>query len=283
VLNQFPSKITYWLNEFIEILLADYFRNTLLAVLFFSLLAALLSPLIVLSRKSFVPDALSHMVLPGVCLGLVLELFLPLDKWILVTFCCFFSGFFGLKYQQNLERKLNLGTDASTIILLGLFFSAGVLLSRIADINVDLHSILFGDPLGASTSQVIMLALLFAVCAALVNHLKHDVSAWICDREFALVSGYKVKQVELFFAVAITATVLLGIWSVGSLMVSAFLTLPQVISRSESVLKFRTFLVALLLGFVGICASVLGNLPLGATSVFLGTLIVVLRSIFARK
>jgi ABC-type Mn2+/Zn2+ transport system permease subunit len=271
------------LASFFEILFAEYFRYTLIALFLLSVLSALLSPLIVLSRRSFVPDALGHLVLPGVVVGILLSEFTQFNKWIIVFITCFIVGSIGLKSQFILERRLKLASDSSSVVLLGLFFSFGVLLSKVSNTSVDLHSILFGDPLGADFSQLMILSCVVLFTLLGIFWLRKDISAWLCDREFSLVSGYRIRNVELLFTLAVTSSVLIGIWTVGSLMVTAFLTLPQIISANSKVLALQTLAVSITLCLIGVSFSILWNLPLGATCVFAGSTVVILKSIFAHK
>jgi ABC-type Mn2+/Zn2+ transport system permease subunit len=269
------------LQEFMEILSSSFMRPTLISLFLISILSSLLSPIVVLSQKSYLSEALGHLILPGVFAGVALAEFFSINKLLVVCICAFLTGLIGLKSQFILEKKLRSGYDSVTIVLLGLFFSFGVLLSKITQSNFDLHAILFGDPLAIENPQIVLLGFVLVVSFILVVTLKNHFNAWLCDPEFAIVSGYKVKLVENVFVGMITSAILVGIWTVGTLMMTAFLVLPQVIQQKSGLLSYKTFVTMFLICLFGISASILYNTPVGATCVFLGGCIVILKTLFA--
>jgi ABC-type Mn2+/Zn2+ transport system permease subunit len=170
------------------------------------------------------------------------------------------------------------------VVVLTLFFAIGVLISSkfshlFAEAQFDLHRFLFGDVLTLSWLDLLPLAFSGFVSLGALVWLQKDWDAWVSDPEFAQLAGFRVKWVSALFPVLVTSTVLCGIWTVGSLMISALITLPAVLVQPSTVLSKASIATALLIGLLGSLAGFALDLPMGSSLVLTGGLFVLIKVI----
>jgi ABC-type Mn2+/Zn2+ transport system permease subunit len=260
-----------------------FLRVALVGVLLVSFVSGLLSPSVVIKQRSFWGDALGHLLFPGLVVGIVSSEFFGAPQWLglfLGASTTALCGTFGL---ESLERLLKIPADAAGVVLLTFFFSCGLIFSQsFLEGGFDLHTFLLGDPLSLVWSDLIPLCLTALVSFWVFVYFRRDFDAWLADEEFAKIVGFRVALVRRLFPVLLTSAVLSGIFTVGSLLFSALLTVPAVLTPPRSSFSVRTLAVALGIGLAGFALSVLGDFPMGASLVLVGGVLVLSKAIVVR-
>ena len=265
----------------------EFARIAFVAILLVCFSGGLLSPSVVLKQRSFWGDALSHLVFPGVILGLLFSELLGLPQWICMVSGAAATALLGSFLLPKIERILKIPADSAGVVLLTCFFAIGMILSsKFSDIlletNFDLHRFLFGDVLTLGWLDLVPLGLTCAVTAICLVILRPDFDAWIADAEFAKLAGFRTRVVEVVFPVLVTATLLCGIFTVGSLMISALITLPAVLTQPRSSLARSSVFTSLLIGILGTLAGFAFDLPMGPSLVLCGGVLVLARALVLR-
>jgi zinc transport system permease protein len=243
-----------------------FVQRALVAGAAISLLCGLLSVFVVLRRMAFIGVGVSHAAFGGVALGLYLGIE-PL--WSGVGF----SIMVGLLIEW-MRRKGGQQEDTAIGILFAFSMALGVLLLQLARAyNVDVFSFLFGNILAVSQGQLLGMTVVSAVVITLVVLLFRLLVTVSFDEEMAWLSGIPVGAVQYLFIVVVAISVIVSIYLVGIVLVSALLVLPAAISRMMC--KRMRSMVLVSMGS-SLCATIGGlilsfkwDIPSGATIVLL--------------
>jgi ABC-type Mn2+/Zn2+ transport system permease subunit len=267
---------------------ASYFEMELgqiaaAGTLFVSILSGLLSPAVVLKEKSYVGDLVAHYVFPGVVAGYFLSESFGVPMVPALFLGAIVSALAGTFVADFIHKSLRIPGDAASVVTLTGFFGLGVVaVSKLKGTRVDLHSFLFGNILGLTWTDVALVGLV-AVCAAvLLIGLRRDWEAWICDPEFARIAGFRVQLLERVFPVLLTFAVLVSLFAVGALMVSALLTLPSLLLRSRRVVSVGPVFLSIVVGGVGLVLALAFDWPVGSAIVVLGLCLVIGKAVVLR-
>ena len=104
--------------------------------LFLGIASGLVGVLTVLSHRALIVDAISHSILPGVCLGFI---FSGTKNPVYLIIGGLLSGFLSVLAINYISQKSKIKTDSAIAIVLSVFFSFGVLLLNFIQ-NSDNHN-----------------------------------------------------------------------------------------------------------------------------------------------
>ncbi|AJE02438.1 metal ABC transporter permease [Geobacter pickeringii] len=254
---------------FLEIFQYGFLLRALAAGSLIAALCAVLGVFLVLRRLSLIGDGLAHVTFGSVAIALLLR-FQSVYVSIAAIPCVLLSALGILK----LAERARIYGDAAIGIVSSLGIATGIMLASMAGgFNVDLFSYLFGNILSISPFELGQTAVLFVVVCATVILFYRDLFAITFDEELARTSGIRVDRINAVLVLLTALTVVLAMKVVGIMLISALLILPAVTSL-QLARGFRTaILLAAVIGVTtvtaGIVLSFLGNLPTGATIIFL--------------
>jgi manganese/zinc/iron transport system permease protein len=236
----------------------------------------------VLRRRALVGDALSHAALPGLCLA-----FLLLRERNLVAMLAgaLVSGIVALAILAALARWTRVKDDAALGTVLTVFFGLGIVLLKVIQ-NLEgtgskagLHAYIFGKTAGMTRDDLAVIAIASAVGLALVLLFYKVWQVITFDPEFAATLGWPVYGLDLALMSLVACAVVIGLPSVGVVLVSALLILPAVSARCwTDRLAPLLVLAGGLGGLIGMAGSLLSaayaQLPAGPIIVLCGTAVV---------
>jgi zinc/manganese transport system permease protein len=247
-----------------ELLAMPFLQRALLAGLLSGGLGGLLGSFAVLRQLSFFSDALGHSALLGIALGVLLGLDPTL---VLIPFAVLFA----LGVNQ-LARRSRLPADA----LLNIIYSSSlalavVVLSRLPGWKGGLQQLLFGDILGVTTRDLLLLSGLLAVTVLILLLTGRRQLLLTIDESLALSRGVASEAQRLLFVILLAVVVALSIKAVGVLLISAFVVIPACAARLISG-NFRLYLLLSALfgascAVLGLLVSAVADLPSGPSVV----------------
>jgi len=265
--------------EWFSFLQYSFIQRAFLAGSFIAVLCAVLGLFLVLRRMSFIGDGLSHVSFGAVAVGLLFGVYPIYAAVPIVILASFFI--------YKLSEKSKMYGDAAIGIVSAVGISTGVIISSVANgFNVDLFSYLFGSILSVSISDVWVSFILSSLVFFVLLFFYQDLFSVTFEEDYALVTGVKVKMINILILVVSAITVVLAVKVVGVMLVSALLILPAV-SALQVAKGFKMAIVlsitfALISVFLGIIVSFFANLPTGAVIVFVSFLLFLLTLIWRR-
>jgi manganese/iron transport system permease protein len=222
-----------------------------------ALLALICGPVSVfvfVRRLSFVSDALTHTVFPGVVIGFMAGGIEGIVAGALV------AGIVTAIVLTLLTRGGALSDDASTAVVLTAMFSIGVaLVSRRSSYTSDLTSFLFGRILTVTPRQLAETAVLAVVILGLLLIGARALIFRTFDPAAAAAAGYRIAWLDLWLNVIVALVVVAAVRAVGTILVVALLIVPaaaarMLTSRLMGMAALGTVLI-LLAGYGGLLAS----------------------------
>lgn len=259
----------------------DYFTDPVLrAPTIGSMLMCLASSLVgvvaFLRKRSLLGEALSHASYPGVVLSVLFAaMFLPNSEEgmaISILVGAFISSLIGLLVIDRLERKLRVTGDAALCLVLSVFFGVGILIaSRIQVTHAlwykQIQVFLYGQAATMTDIHIIVYGVLAAVIILFLFFLYHPIEVINFDRDFAKSIGTRVRFVDNCLFLLLSLAIVIGIRSVGVVLMSGMLIAPAVAARQWT---HRLSLLFILAGIFGLFSGFLGNyfsisLPLWVT------------------
>ena len=259
-----------------------FLRNALLAGLLSSALFGILGSVVTVRRIGSLAGAVSHAVLGGIGMALFLSAtimpgFPPIiGALIFAVLSAIIIGLVSLKAKQREDTVIN------AIWVIGM--SLGLLFMAKTPGYADPSTWLFGNILLISNIDLILLAILGIVVAALAWRFYAQIEASSFDEEFARTRGVPVGKIFLLLLGLTAVAIVLLQTFVGIVMVIAMLTLPagcaSVFSRSLGGMMLSSCLFAAFFSVSGLVSGWFFDLPVGAMTVIIAGLVFLGFSVF---
>lgn len=256
--------------------------------------SSLMGVLVFLQKRSLLSETLSHATYPGACLGVCFfALFLPqYEEWSFlgVLFGAFLSSLLGLKAVQWLEQKGKVRSDSALCFVLSVFFGLGLVIAsamqgQIPVWHKQVHMLLLGQAATMTDMHIWIYGLLAFFVVLFLFLTYRPLQASLFDRNFCLSAKVPVRLLEKVVFWLLLLSLIVGIRSVGVVLMSGMVIAPAVAARSFS---NRLHVIFCLAGFFGALSGFLGNyfalnahLPTGPAIVLVGTTIAFLSLLFA--
>ncbi len=201
----------------------EFMRRALVGGALIGFTNGFLGTFIVLRRMSLMADALSHSMLPGLALGLLVAGGLSASGLFLGGITAAFLVALG---AMLLARTSRLKEDASLAILYTVAFSAGVVLLQFVPTPVDLKHWLFGDILGIGDADLwIAYGVTLAVVPGLLLVLRPLVLT-LFDPMVARSQGVKVDALHVLLVAASVLAMISSAQAVGVILMLGLLVAP---------------------------------------------------------
>jgi len=242
-----------------------------------ALACAALSAFVVWRGMSFMGDALAHSVLPGIVVAYILGISLfwgALGAAVLVVIGI------GL-----ISRRGGLGEDAAIGVVFAGFFALGILmLSKVATFS-DLSHILFGNILGVSSGDLVIMAVVVAIVLMGILLSYKEILTASFDPAHASAIGLSPALVRYLILTMLALTTVVAIQTVGVVLVLALLVTPgaaaSLVSRRLGRIIFLSVIMAVIATVIGFYASYYADVASGPAIVLTLTVMFVLCGVYS--
>ncbi|AEI42254.1 metal ABC transporter permease [Paenibacillus mucilaginosus] len=276
-------------------LLFEMFRDPnaqwiLLGSMLLGLSSGVLGSFAYLRKQSLMGDALAHAALPGVCIAFMLTGTKSIFFFLIGAVIAGLAATFGIGY---VTRHTRIKQDSALGIVLSVFFGLGiVLLTKIqhggSGNQSGLDKFLFGQAASMVHRDVVTMAIVAVLLVLVCTLLFKEFKLLSFDQGFAKGIGLPVAFLDQFMMFLIVVAVVVGIQTVGVVLMSALLITPAVSARYWTE---RLGVMVALSGAFGAVSGFLGtwisgaanNLPTGPLSVLSATALFVVSVLFAPR
>ncbi len=257
-----------------------FMRRALLAIVIITPLFGIMGTMIVNKKMAYFSDALGHSALTGIAVGVVCGIG---DTSISMVI---FAVLFAL-----LLNRIGSSNTASTDTIISVFSSCSVaiglaILSKGGNFS-EYSSILVGDVLSITESEIIYLAVIFAAVVIFWLCCFNWLNAVCIHRALAGSKRIPVRLMDNVFAVLVALIVTLSIKWVGILIINALLILPAASSRnlSENMREYHLFSVifSVFSGILGLVLSYYTNVATGPMIVIIASLLYFATYLWSRR
>ena len=262
------------MNELLSFLVEPFQYSFMLRGLWASLIVGVVCPIlgayVVLRGMAFFGDALAHIILPGVVIAFLLGWPYAVGALIFGVLAALLIGF--------ISRRTDIKNDTAIGVVFAGAFALGIaLISLQRSYAVDLTHILFGDLLGVSNSDLMLMGILGFLVLVTVFAFYKEFLVLSFDPILAKTLRLPVNFLQNLLLVLLAVVIVISLQAVGVALVLAMLVTPA----SSAYLLTRRLPSMMLLGaLIGALSSVLGlylsfyiNVASGASIVLVATAI----------
>jgi manganese/zinc/iron transport system permease protein len=227
--------------------------------------SALIGVIAFLRKRSLVGEALSHASYPGVVIGvLFMATFFPLSSDVValaILVGASATSLLGLWVINKMQQRFRVKDDAALCFVLSVFFGFGVLVaSRVQFTHVlwykMTHTFLYGQAATMTDVHIVLYVCLALALSMALFVLYHPIQMVIFDKDFAKTVGLSTRLIEIFLSLLLVLALVIGIRSVGVVLMAGMLIAPAVAARQFSHRLWAVFLVA---AGIGALSGFLGN------------------------
>lgn len=242
-------------------------RGPTIGCMLMCLSAALVGVLVFLRKQSLLGESLSHASYPGVVIGIVIAAALGVeeDQSFLLSFLIMLSAclsaLLGLWTIHWLEKNIRVKSDSALCFVLSAFFGIGLTLASRVQFSYpifyrQIQAYLYGQAATMTDAHILIYFILAVLVIALILFFYKELLVMTFDREYGKSMGIPVAYIDFFVFVLIVLAVIIGIRSVGVILMSAMLIAPAAAARQYTNKLSTLFILA---GMVGLLSGFLGN------------------------
>lgn len=237
-----------FLTTVIEPFTFEFMNHAFLVGALVVLPMSLISCFLVLKGWSLMGDAISHAVLPGIVLSIVVGIPMQIGAFISGLICVSVSGY--------LNRTSRIKEDTAMGIVFAGMFGFGLVLFRKIDTDLHLDHVLFGDLLGVAWSDIYTSLLIAVLVTACVWVLRKDLLLLSFDEQHAKAIGFRTGLLHYGLMAMVALVIVSALNAVGMVLAIAVLIAPGVTAYLLTK-RFNTMMI--IAALVGCASSFLGT------------------------
>jgi ABC-type Mn2+/Zn2+ transport system permease subunit len=252
--------IAWWVNPFTD---NPFLRDALYAALLSVLCTSVIGTWVVLRGLSFLGDALSHGVLPGIAIAFVVGGNTTVGA--LVAALAMVAGVHLIRNASPLPDDASIG-----VLFVGFLALAVVVMSAQDGRGAgDLTRFLFGSINAVDGSDLRTLMIVAAITVSSVVVLHRALLVGTFDPVQARLIGYRPELTHFVLLVLLALSIVASFETVGSLLVFAFLIAPpataSLLVRRVSLMMITAVVIGAISAVIGILVSYHHDTATGAT------------------
>jgi ABC-type Mn2+/Zn2+ transport system permease subunit len=267
-------------SDYASVLHKQFFQHALVAAVLIGVLCGVVGTYVVLRGYAFLGDALAHATFPGVAVAYLLGTSILGGALV--------AGLVTATLIGGVSRNRRVSSDSAIGVLFAGAFALGVMLiSRIRSYRKDLSSLLFGNVLGVSTADLVIICIMGALILAVVAVCYRELLLISFDPTYAASLGYPAWALDLLLLGILTLTIVVCLQVVGNVLVVAMILTPSAAAR---LLTDRVPTMMALGAAIGAFSAVAGllisypaELAPGATIVIVATAVFFLALLFSPR
>lgn len=265
-------------------------NNVLLGTILLGFTCGIVGVLVVLNKKALIVDAISHSILPGICIGFILSGVKSPAYLILGGITAGAISVFLVDWITSFSR---IKKDASIAIVLSFMFSIGVILLSVIQESGNsnqsgLSDFLFGKAATIVQDDLYVFGFLSLLVITVIPIFYQHFKIALFDPNFAHTIGLKNKHIQILISALIIISTAIGIQTVGIVLISALIITPA----SSAFFWTNNFTKSILIsGLFAVISSVAGVfisylsplMPTGPWIIVVLSAIAIFSSLFSKK
>lgn len=263
------------IDDFASLLLISplyYFTDPILRAptigsMLMCLAASLVGTVIFLRKQSLLGEALSHAAYPGVIVGVIMAGFMGVSseqgKIISISIItgAFITALLGTWTINMMVNKLKVRTDSALCFVLSSFFGIGLMLAShvqftYSSLYQQIQVYLYGQAATMTDVHIQIYGTLAVIIIIVVAILYKEMQLITFDANYAKSLGINTRPIEILFFVLTVLAIVVGIRSVGVVLMSAMFIAPPVAARQYT---NKLYVMLILSGSIGMLSGYLGN------------------------
>jgi len=277
------------ITEYIQLVFTDYTLRTItLGTAVLGAVTGMLGSFAVLRKQSLLGDAISHAALPGIAIAFLITGAKDSNVLLLGALV---SGLIGTFWIRVIISKTHLKSDTALGLILSLFFGFGMLLLTFIQKQPNanqagLDKYLFGQAATLLERDVWMMTIVTGICLFVLLLFWKEFKILLFDADYTKTLGFNTKFIDILITTFIVLAIVLGLQTVGVVLMSAMLLAPAAAARQwTNSLSVMVFLAAIFGAFSGVFGTAISasqnNLSTGPVIVIVAGVFVLVSFIFS--
>jgi len=200
----------------------EFMRRVLVGGALVGFTNGFLGAFVVLRRLALMADSLSHSLLPGLAVGVMLFGLAPAGLF----FGALVAALIVAVGAQLIARSSRLKEDTALGALYTVAFSLGIVLLKFVKVRVSLLHYLFGNILGLSDSDLWIIYGISLLVVPLLAALQRPLLLTLFDPTVAASQGIRVNWLNFVLMVALVLTMIASLQAIGVIMLLGLLIAP---------------------------------------------------------
>ncbi len=279
------------ITEYFNLLWTDYTLRTItLGTAVLGAICGMLGSFAVLRKQSLLGDAISHAALPGIALAFLITGAKDSGTLLLGALV---SGLIGTFWIRGITTKTHLKSDTALGLILSIFFGFGMLLLTFIQKQPNanqagLDKYLFGQAATLMESDVRLMVIVTGISLFVMLLFWKEFKILLFDADYTKTIGFNTKFIDILITFLIVLAIVLGLQTVGVVLMSAILLAPAAAARQwTNSLGTMVILAALFGAFSGVFGTAISasqnNLSTGPVIVLVAGVFVLFSFIFSPK
>lgn len=257
-----------------------FMQHAFLAIFLVGIIGGAIGVFVILRGLSFLGDALSHAVFPGVVITFILGGNVVVGALIAAVIISILIG--AVSQSERIKNDTAIG-----VLFAGSFALGVVLMSLQSGYVRDLNSFLFGSILGVNRQDLWLTAVVGLIALATLLVFRREITLISFDRVFARSTGLNVWLYDQLFLILLAMAIVISLQMVGNVLVLAMLVTPAATARLLTDDLRRMILLSSIIGAVagitGLYISFYQSVPSGAAIVLTATVFFGITFLFAPR
>lgn len=251
-------------------------------------ICGMLGSFAVLRKQSLLGDAISHAALPGIAIAFLISGVKDSNLFLLGALI---SGLVGTFWIRSITKNTHLKSDTALGLTLSLFFGFGMLLLTFIQkqpnaSQAGLDTYLFGQAATLLAKDVWLIAIVAGIALLILLVFWKEFKILLFDEDYTKTLGFNTRFIDILITTFIVITIVLGLQTVGVILMSAMLLAPAAAARQwTNSLGVMVFLAAIFGAFSGVIGTAISasqsNLSTGPVIVLVAASIVLFSFIFS--
>jgi zinc transport system permease protein len=245
-----------------DFLLWPFMIRAILIGLTLALSTGLISSFLVSKNQSLIGDGLAHISFTGIIIGVLLA---PQPIWIAIPFVIIAAIIIKwLMRNQFVEGDTAIGLVSSFSFAIGL-----IIISTSSGFNRSVESMLVGSIFSTTWMDIGVSLFVLVLTSVFIITGYSKLFSITFDDNYAKFSGIKIAYYDYALAILTAIIIVIGVKTIGTLLISAFIIFPavssQMISKSFKQMVIRGLFINALVSIFGILLAHLLGIPAGST------------------
>ncbi|GAA3632055.1 metal ABC transporter permease [Flavivirga jejuensis] len=277
------------ITEYIQLVFTDYTLRTItLGTAILGAVTGMLGSFAVLRKQSLLGDAISHAALPGIAIAFLIT---GAKNSNVLLLGALISGLVGTFWIRGIIKRTHLKSDTALGLILSLFFGFGMLLLTFIQKQPNanqagLDKYLFGQAATLVESDVWLMVIVTGACLIVLLLFWKEFKILLFDADYTKTLGFNTKFIDILITTFIVLAIVLGLQTVGVVLMSAMLLAPAAAARQwTNSLGIMVFLAAIFGAFSGVFGTAISasqnNLSTGPVIVIIAGVFVLISFIFS--
>jgi manganese/zinc/iron transport system permease protein len=277
------------LQEYFSLVFTDYTLRTItLGTAILGAVCGMLGSFAVLRKQSLLGDAISHAALPGIAIAFLITGAKESNTLLIGALV---SGLIGTFWIRGIITKTHLKSDTALGLILSLFFGFGMLLLTFIQKQPNanqagLDKYLFGQAATLVESDVWFMAIVAGLCLFVLLLFWKEFKLLLFDADYTKTLGFNTKFIDILITSFIVLAIVLGLQTVGVVLMSAMLLAPAAAARQwTNSLSVMVILASVFGAFAGVFGTTISasqnNLSTGPVIVIVAGVFVLISFVFS--